>query len=124
MSDVAHVMNVPAFDGHAGSLANYEENAGLGSQTSTTGQDKRAANLLLHMSGVAREVCMTVGKDVVRDIDGVEQISRILREHLAPDAICNIFQAYGPGHGHVPDGIRHVATKGQGAHDYGGWNSR
>ena len=92
MSGVAHVMNAPAFDGRAGSFANYEETAGLRIQISTTGPQKRAAKLLLRASDVARKVCMAGGKDVVGNIDGVEQISRISRERCAPDAIDGVFQ--------------------------------
>ena len=44
------------------------------------------------MSGVARKVCMSVGKDAVGSADGVTQILRKLRERFAPDAIDSVFQ--------------------------------
>ena len=44
------------------------------------------------MSDVAREVCLSVGRDVIDNLDGAEQISRSLRERFAPDAIDSIFQ--------------------------------
>ena len=47
---------------------------------------------LLHMADVARKVCLTVGEDVVGNIDGVEQILNILRNRFAPDKIDCIFQ--------------------------------
>ena len=53
--------------------------------------EKKAAHLLLHMLDVARKVCLPAGRDVIDNLDGVEQISRILRERSAPDAIDPIF---------------------------------
>ena len=35
---------------------------------------------------------MSVGKDVVGNVDGVMHISRMLRERFVPDAIGSIFQ--------------------------------
>ena len=54
--------------------------------------EKKAAHLLLHMSDVARKVCLSVGRDVIGNLDGAEQILKILRERFAPDAIDSIFQ--------------------------------
>ena len=54
--------------------------------------EKKAAHLLLHMSGVARKVCLPVGRDVIDDLDGAGRILRILRERFAPDAIDPIFR--------------------------------
>ena len=47
---------------------------------------------------------MTAGKDVIGILDSADQILEISRRRFAPDAIY-VLQAYGPGHGHVPDGI-------------------
>ena len=41
--------------------------------------EKKAAHLLLHMSDVARKVCLSVGRDVIGNLDGAEQILKILR---------------------------------------------
>ena len=41
--------------------------------------EKKAARLLLHMPDDAREVCLSAGRDVIDNLDGVEQILRILR---------------------------------------------
>ena len=71
--------HVPVFDGHASPFANYEAKVALWNQISSMGPHKRAANFLLRMTVVARKVCM-------------EQISRILRQHFAPDATDDIFQ--------------------------------
>ena len=51
------------------------------------GPRKKAINLLLHMSDVARKVCMAVGRDVVGNIGGAARISGNPRERFAPDAI-------------------------------------
>ena len=85
-------MHAPAFDGHTASFANCEEKVATRNQIATMEPQQRAANLLLHMTDVARKVCLAAGKDVVSNIDGVAQISRILRERPAPDAIDSIFQ--------------------------------
>ena len=87
MSDVTDVTHVPAFDGHASSSANYGENATWRNQIATLGPQTMAANLPLRTTGVARRVCMSVAKDAMGSVDGVAQISRILRERFAPDAI-------------------------------------
>ena len=47
---------------------------------------------MLHMADVAREVCLTVGRGVVGNIDGAEQILNILRNRFAPDKVDCIFQ--------------------------------
>ena len=87
MSDVTNLINAPAFDGRAGSFANFEEKVAPRNQISTMDPRERAANLLLHMSDVARKASMTVGKGVIGNLGGVEQISEILRERFAPDAV-------------------------------------
>ena len=92
MSDMAHVINVPAFDGRAGSFANNEEKAAARNQISATDPQKRAAKLLLRTSDGARKVCLAVGEAVIGRLDGVERILRILRGRFAPDAIDSIFR--------------------------------
>ena len=108
MAEVAHT-EVPKFDGCAGSFANYDAEVNLWKRISAMEHERMAAHLLLHMSDVARRVCMPV-----------DQISKILREHSAPDAVrlyvprhgeVYVLQTYGAGYGRVPDGIRHVAPK-------------
>ena len=86
------MMLVPTFDGHASSFANYEENVISRNQISTLDPQKRAANLLLHVSDIARKVCVPVGKDSVGNADGVALILRISRGRFAPEAIDSIFQ--------------------------------
>ena len=92
------MMNVPAPDGPPGSFAYYEEKWSCGTKFPWRIHENaithvgRAANLLLHMSDVARKVYMTVGKDVVGNIAAAEPISRILRGRFAPGAIDSIFQ--------------------------------
>ena len=44
------------------------------------------------MADVARKVCLTIGKAVVGNIDGAEQILNILRNRFAPDKADCIFQ--------------------------------
>ena len=92
MSGVTNAMRVPVFDRHASSFANHEGKVALWAQIPTTEPQKRAANLLLHMTDVAGRVCMSVGKDVIGNIDGVAHTPRILRERFAPDAIGSILQ--------------------------------
>ena len=61
-------------------------------QVSAMDPEKKAAHLLLHVSDVARMVCLPVGRDVFDNVDGAEQISKLLRESFAPDAIDSIFR--------------------------------
>ena len=50
----------------------------------------KASHLLLHMADAARKVCLTIGKGVVGNLDGVEQILNISRRRFAPDKVdCN-----------------------------------
>ena len=88
------MMNAPAFDGRARPFANYEGKAALRSQVSATDPQKRAANLLIHMSGVARKVCMTVGGDVIGDIGSAEHTHCISRGRFGPDSIDSICRDY------------------------------
>ena len=92
MSRVTNVLHMPMFDGHASSLANYEEKVTSRNQISTSDPQKRAANLLWHMTDSGREACMSVGKDVIGNADGAAHILRISRERFAPDAIDSTFQ--------------------------------
>ena len=91
MTEVAHT-EVPKFDGRARPFANYEEKVTLRKRTPALGPEKKAAHLLLHMSDVARKVCLPVGRDVIGNLDGAEQILKIPRERFAPDAIDSVFQ--------------------------------
>ena len=93
MSGVTHVMHVPTFDGHASSFANHERKSTLQNQIPTRSPRKSAANVLLHMTDVARKVCMSVGEDVAGKVDGVAQILHISRERFAPGALNSTFQA-------------------------------
>ena len=77
----------PKFDGRAGCFANYEEKVILRKRISTVGPEKNAAHLLLQMADVARKVCLSVGQDVIDNLDGAEQILKISRERFAPGAI-------------------------------------
>ena len=83
---------VPTFDGKRNSFPNYEEKVSIWRNISPLPPDQKASHLLLHMSDVARKVCLTVGKDVIGNMDGVESILRILRNRFAPDKIDCIFQ--------------------------------
>ena len=49
--------------------------------------EKKAAHLPLHKSDVARKVSPSVGRGVIDNLDGVEQILKILRERFAPGAL-------------------------------------
>ena len=84
--------DVPKFDGSTGSFANYGEKGLSWKRASAMEPEKQAAHLLLHMSDVARKVCLNVVRDVIDNLDGAEQILRILREYFAPDAIDSISQ--------------------------------
>ena len=91
MAEVTHA-EVLKFDGTSTAFANYAEKATLWKKVATVGAGKKVAHLLLHMSDVARKVCMRVGKDVIGNSDGAEQILKISRECYAPDDIDIIFQ--------------------------------
>ena len=91
MTDGTHAEG-PNFVGNGGSFANYEKKVLLGKRVSTMGPETKAAHMLLHMSDVARDVCPSVGRGVIDNLDGAEQISKILRGRFAPGAIDSIFQ--------------------------------
>ena len=63
VSKVTNFLHVASFDGKACSRGGDEEDATLRSRMSTLGPQRRAANLLLRMTDIARKVCMAVGKD-------------------------------------------------------------
>ena len=48
--------------------------------------ERKAAHLLLHKSDVTRKVCLSVGRDVLDNLDGAKQILRLFRELFAPGA--------------------------------------
>ena len=87
VSKVTNFLHVASFDGKACSRGGDEEDATLRGRMSTLGPQRRAANLLLRMTDIARKVCMAVGKDHFGDNDGAQQILRVLRERYAPDEI-------------------------------------
>ena len=91
---MAEVTNteVPKFDGHAGSFANYEEDVNFRKRMSAMGPERKAAHLPPHISDVARRVCLSVGRGVFGDLDSSEQILKIPRGRLAPDATASTFQ--------------------------------
>ena len=77
MSDL-YQMHAPAFDGQRSSFLNYEEEVLTWTNISPLEPDKKASHLLLRMADVARKVRLTIGKDVVGNLDGVAQISRTI----------------------------------------------
>ena len=85
-------MHVPTFDGQRSSFLNYEAKVTLWKNISPLEPAKKASHLLSHMADVARKVCLTIGKDVVGNVDGAEQILSILRNRLAPDKADCVFQ--------------------------------
>ena len=91
MTEVARA-EVPELGGNSGSFANYEAKETLWKKILTMGPDKKAAHLLLHMSDVARDFCVTAGEDVRGNSERADQISKISRGRLAPDAIDSSFQ--------------------------------
>ena len=92
MSDVANFMSdvgrcqcrtsLPTFGGKASPLPNYKEKVILRNQISTLGPQKRAANLLLRATDIARKICMAAGRDYIGINDGAQQIMKILRERF------------------------------------------
>ena len=91
MTEVANV-EVPKFDGRAGSSANYEEKVNLRKRIPAMDPAEKAAHLLLHTSDVARKVCSSVGEDAIGNLGGAGRISKIPRDRFARDAIDSIFQ--------------------------------
>ena len=91
MAEVANYLHEPPFGGKASSFASYEEAVNLWNQNSTLEPGKRATNLLLHMTDIARTVCTTVNKDHIGNTHGVPQILRLLRGRYAPNAIDAIY---------------------------------
>ena len=80
------------FDGNPSSSPSYWEKVNLRDHVSTLDPQERDANLLLHMSDIARKVCMAAKKDSVSSKNGVRRISKTLRGRLAPDAIDSTYQ--------------------------------
>ena len=93
MSDQLQII-VPTFDGKRNSYLNYEEKVLIRKNISPLQADQKASHLLLHMNDVARKVRLTVGKDVIGNLDGVEAILKISRHRLAPDKADCIFQDF------------------------------
>ena len=85
-------MHVPTFDGQRSSFLTYEEEVLIWKNISPLELGKKASHLLLHIADVARKVCLTIGKDVIGNLDGVEQILNILRNRFAPEEADCIFQ--------------------------------
>ena len=88
---VSNITPAGTFGGAASLFANYEEKVALWGQISTLGPRKRAANLLLNMSDVARKVCMSVGKGAVGNAGEVAQILKICRDRFVQDTIDSVF---------------------------------
>ena len=84
---VTTATQIPMCDGYATSYPNCGEKVTLWDRICPLGSQKRAATLFSHMSDVARRVCMTLGKDLILNNDGVQHILRIQRGLFAPDAI-------------------------------------
>ena len=82
----------PTFDGKRSSFLNYEEKVLIRKNISPLLPEQKASHMLLHMADVARKVCLAVGKDVVGNAEGVEQILNILRNRFAPDKADCIYQ--------------------------------
>ena len=91
MTDQLQIV-VPTFDGKRSSFLNYEEKELIWQNISPLPPDQKASRLLPHMSDVARKVCLTIGKDVVGNVDGVEAILKIRRRRFAPDIVDCIFR--------------------------------
>ena len=91
MSDQLQIA-VPTFDGKRSSFLNYEEKVLIWRNISPLPPGQKASRLLLHSRDVAREVCLTIGKDVVGNMDGVEAILKISRHRFAPDKVDCSFQ--------------------------------
>ena len=91
MAEVTHA-EVPKFDGSGGPLVNFEEKVLLWKRAPAMEPGKKAAHLLLHLSDVARKVCLSARRDVIGNLDGAAQILRTPRARFAPDAIDSILQ--------------------------------
>ena len=79
-------VSVPAFGGTGSSRFSYEQQVELWRQNTNLGPAKRASALPLQMDDVARQVCMAAGSAVIMDGNGLEKISSILRDYIAPAA--------------------------------------
>ena len=75
-----------------GDLTPTEEKVLLSKRAPAMDPEKKAAHLRLHMSDFARKVCLPVGWGRIDNLDGLDQILKILRERFAPDAVDLISQ--------------------------------
>ena len=62
---------VPSLGGKASSFASYGRQVIPRNRNPSIEPSKRAANFLLHMTDIARRVCVTIGRDPIVNDDGV-----------------------------------------------------
>ena len=58
---------------------------------STRRAGQARGDFIFRRTDIARQNCMTIGKDRVANDDGVHHVLRILRYRIAPDAIDAMF---------------------------------
>ena len=92
VSNMTRRTPVPTFDGETSSIASYERLFLLLNQISPIEPSKRAANLMLRMNFMARQVCMAIRKGCIEQDYGVHRLLRILRGRFAPEAVAALYR--------------------------------
>ena len=83
---------VPEFDGKAENFASFQQEVELWMMVTNLPLNRRAPALALAMDKLPREVCMSLGNDVLASDAGVAKIMDALHKDLAPDAHDSAFR--------------------------------
>ena len=83
---------VPVFDGKAENFASYKQEVDLWMMITQVPMKRRAPALAPAMDKIPREVCLTLGNDVLKSDLGVGEIMDALHKDIAPDARDSAFR--------------------------------
>ena len=85
-------MSAPRSDEKGESFSKFARHVELRRQATNVGPANRASASILHMNAAAREVCMSAESEVIVGHDEVGEISDLLHDCLAPDAVGSVNQ--------------------------------
>ena len=85
-------VNVPSSGGRGESFANYAPEVELWNRVTNLDPIKRASAVVLHISPVAREVCVAADNDQLLDQSGAAKILQVSRDYFASEAAGPIYQ--------------------------------
>ena len=92
MSKLITHPHIPTFDRNPLSFASYGTQGTSRNQISHIEPGERAANFMLHANNIARQVCMTIGKDYIADDNGAYHLLRISRGRCDDYAVDAVYQ--------------------------------